>query len=110
MDLFNRFDGKRFGFASKNYYAEFLAAVDVEREYRQRVSAERQVKPLEFETVETWNYVPDDTMRRPCGDRDETLRRPNPAYRPEVIEGNSFDWKRHVKGRSGEERVYCGGE
>src|SRR3546814_4937440 len=42
MDLFNRFDGKRFGFASKNYYAEFLAAVDVEREYRQRVSAERQ--------------------------------------------------------------------
>src|SRR3546814_15561320 len=42
MDLINRFDGKRFGFASKNYYAEFLAAVDVERESRQPASAERQ--------------------------------------------------------------------
>src|SRR3546814_2741687 len=52
MDLINRFDGKRFGFASKNYYAEFLAAVDVEREYRQRVSAERQVKRSEEHTSE----------------------------------------------------------
>ncbi|HEY9546198.1 MAG TPA: LysM peptidoglycan-binding domain-containing protein, partial [Solimonas sp.] len=90
MDLINRFDGKRFGFASKNYYAEFLAAVDVEREYRQRVSAERQVKPLEFETVETRNYVPYDTLRRLCGASDETFRRLNPAYRPEVIEGKLY--------------------
>lgn len=90
MDLINRFDGKRFGFASKNYYAEFLAAVDVERDYRQRASAERQVKPLEFETVETRNYVPYDTLRRLCGASDEAFQRLNPAYRPEVIEGKLY--------------------
>src|SRR3546814_19104550 len=90
MDLINRVDGRRVGFASKNYCAECLAAVDVEREYRQRVSAERQVKPLEFETVETRNYVPYDTLRRLCGASDETFRRLNPAYRPEVIEGKLY--------------------
>src|SRR3546814_11163725 len=75
MDLINRFDGKRFGFASKNYYAEFLAAVDVEREYRQRVSAERQVKPHEFETVETRNSVPYDPLRRLRGYSAATSRK-----------------------------------
>lgn len=90
MDLINRFDGKRFGFASKNYYAEFLAAVDVEREYHQRASAQRQVKPLEFETVETKNYVPYDTLRRLCGASDDTFQRLNPAYRPEVIAGKLY--------------------
>lgn len=90
MDLINRFDGKRFGFASKNYYAEFLAAVDVEHDYRERAAATHAVKPLEFETVETRNYVPYETLRRLCGASDETFQRLNPAYRPEVIEGKLY--------------------
>jgi membrane-bound lytic murein transglycosylase D len=90
MDLINRFDGSRFGFASKNYYAEFLAAVDIERSYRERAGAARQARPLEFETVETKNYVPYDTLRRLCGASDETFQRLNPAYRPEVIEGKLY--------------------
>jgi membrane-bound lytic murein transglycosylase D len=90
IDLINRFDGKRFGFASKNYYAEFLAAVDVERDYRARAGAARAVSPLEFEVVETKNYVPYDTLRRLCGASDEAFQRLNPAYRPEVIEGKLY--------------------
>src|SRR3546814_11955362 len=91
MDLINRFDGKRFGFASKNYYAEFLAAVDVEREYRQRVSAERQVNPLAFETGETRNYVPSATPRRPRGASYEKLRRPNPAHHPHWTQDQNLE-------------------
>nr|WP_194241152.1 lytic transglycosylase domain-containing protein [Solimonas terrae] len=90
MDLIDRFDGKRFGFASKNYYAEFLAAVDVEHDYRERAGAARSAKPLEFEVVETKNYVPYDTLRRLCGASDEAFQRLNPAYRPEVIEGKLY--------------------
>lgn len=91
MDLINRFDGSRFGFASKNYYAEFLAAVDIERSYRARRGAERQAaNPLDFEVVETKNYVPYDTLRRLCGASDDVFQRLNPAYRPEVIEGKLY--------------------
>lgn len=90
IDLINRFEGSRFGFASKNYYAEFLAAVDVERAYRSRAGAARELRPFEFETVETKNYVPYDTLRRLCGASDESFRRLNPAYRPEVIEGKLY--------------------
>jgi len=90
MDLIERWDGPRFGFASRNYYAEFLAAVDVERAYRERVGAVRAHNPAEFEIVETKHYVPYDTLRRLCGASDEVFQRLNPAYRPEVIEGKLY--------------------
>lgn len=90
IDLIDRFQGERFGFASRNYYAEFLAAVDVERRYRDGLSAAQNARPLEFEVVETRHYVPYDTLRRLCGASDETFQRLNPAYRPEVIEGKLY--------------------
>ncbi|MFT4046376.1 MAG: LysM peptidoglycan-binding domain-containing protein [Solimonas sp.] len=90
MDLIERWDGPRFGFASRNYYAEFLAAVDIEKAYRERAGAARSVTPIEFETVETKNYVPYDTLRRLCGASDDVFQRLNPAYRPEVIEGKLY--------------------
>jgi membrane-bound lytic murein transglycosylase D len=96
IDLIERFDGPRFGFASRNYYAEFLAAVDVEKAYRDRVGALRGGNPLEFEIVETQNYVPYDTLRRLCGASDEVFQRLNPAYRPEVIEGKLYVPPGHV--------------
>lgn len=34
VDLIKYYDGRRFGFASRNYYAEFLAAVFIEKNYR----------------------------------------------------------------------------
>ncbi len=90
VDLIDRYEGKRFGFASKNYYAEFLAAVDIERAYRERQGAARNANPFEFEVVETKHYVPYDTLRKLCGASDEAFQRLNPAYRPEVIEGKLY--------------------
>lgn len=89
MDLIARYDNPRFGFASKNYYAEFLAAVDIERAYRERQGALRNTS-MEFEIVETKHYVPYETLRRLCGANDEVFRKLNPAYRPEVIAGKLY--------------------
>ncbi len=89
LDLIDRYDSKRFGFAGKNYYAEFLAAVDVERAARQKQN-EAALAPLQFEVVETQHYVPYETLRRLCGADDELFRRLNPAYRPEVISGKLY--------------------
>ena len=94
VDLINRYDGRRFGFASKNYYAEFLAAVDVERDYArsQDAAAKEATKKetLRFDVVETKHYVPYETLRRLCGADDELFRKLNPAYRPEVIAGKMY--------------------
>jgi membrane-bound lytic murein transglycosylase D len=89
IDLIERYDSKRFGFAGKNYYAEFLAAVDVERAARQKQTQDA-LEPLQFEVVETQHYVPYETLRRLCGADDELFRRLNPAYRPEVISGKLY--------------------
>ncbi len=90
VDLIERYDSPRFGFAGKNYYAEFLAALDVERAWRARRDATERTRAIEFEVVETKHYVPYETLRRLCGASDEEFRRLNPAYRPEVIDGKLY--------------------
>jgi membrane-bound lytic murein transglycosylase D len=90
-DLIRGYHARTFGFASKNFYAEFIAAVDVERANRARAAAAASRKaPLQFEVVETQHYVPYETLRRMCGADDALFRRLNPAYRPEVIEGKLY--------------------
>ena len=90
VDLIQNFSGSRFGFASKNYYAEFLAAVDVERNWAKSQDQSRQRDIMRFDVVETKHYVPYETLRRLCGADDDLFRRLNPAYRPEVIEGKMY--------------------
>ncbi len=89
-DLIRGYDAKSFGFASRNFYAEFLAASDVERNWRAHFGAINRNQPLRFDTVETKNYVPYETLRRLCNADDDLFRRLNPAYRPEVIEGKLY--------------------
>lgn len=90
VDLIRRYDNPRFGFAGKNYYAEFLAATDVERDWRNRTDTPAGHAPLNFEVVETKHYVPYETLRRMCGASDALFQRLNPAYRPEVINGKLY--------------------
>lgn len=89
-DLLERWDGRRFGFASRNFYAEFLAAVDVERDHRRHFGDVRRGEPLEFEVVETQHYVPYDVLRRCAGADEESFRKLNPAFHDEVVEGKLF--------------------
>lgn len=90
VDLIERGNHPRWGFAGKNYYAEFLAAVELEREWRARADRPRGLDPVEFEVVETRHYVPYDTLKRLAGGDDALFRKLNPAYRPEVIDGKLY--------------------
>lgn len=94
-ELIERYQHKNFGFASRNFYAEFLAANDVERAYRSR-KPDKSRAVLAFDTVETRHYVPYDTLRRLCGADDDMFRKLNPAYRPEVIKGQLYVPPGHV--------------
>lgn len=85
--LLANYDNKRFGFASRNFYAEFLAATDVERDWRQHFGDVQRRAPVGFETVTVERYTPWRTLVRLAGTDDETFSRLNPAYRDEVQSG-----------------------
>ncbi len=90
-DLIERYDDKRFGFASRNFYAEFLAASDVERNHAQHFGYVQRHEPLRFDQVQTTGYyIPYKTLLRLSGTDEATFRRLNPAYRPDVIEGKLY--------------------
>ena len=85
--IVERYDGRAFGFASRNFYAEFLAALDVARD------AERHFGPLsleaaaELEAVPVSDFVPADALARALGVDLGLLRAHNPALRPRVWRG-----------------------
>ncbi|WP_157572399.1 LysM peptidoglycan-binding domain-containing protein [Nevskia soli] len=89
-DLLQRYDGDSFGFASRNFYAEFLAASDVERDWRKHFGDLQRDAPTQFETVETRDYVPYGTLQRLSNTDATTFRTLNPAYNDEVIDGRLY--------------------
>lgn len=89
-DLLEGWNGKRFGFASRNFYAEFLAAVDVERNYREHFGELERHDPIEFDVVQIHHYVPYASLRQLAGISEQEFRTLNPGYRPEVLDGRLY--------------------
>ncbi|MGH7960770.1 MAG: lytic transglycosylase domain-containing protein, partial [Candidatus Binatia bacterium] len=55
--IIRHYKGKRFGFASKNFYPEFLAAVEVEKNHRTYFGPLRMEPPLRYEEVEVQDFI-----------------------------------------------------
>ena len=89
-DLIQRYDGDSFGFASRNFYAEFLAASDVEHDWRKHFGDLQRDAPTQFETVETRDYIPYGTLQRLSNADATTFRTLNPAYNDEVMDGRLY--------------------
>jgi membrane-bound lytic murein transglycosylase D len=86
-DLLERWSGRRFGFASRNFYAEFLAALDIDHEHHDHFGPIQRRELLTFETVNIDHYVPYAVLRRIAEVDEATFRQLNPGYRPEVLDG-----------------------
>lgn len=86
-DLVAGWNGRRFGFASKNFYTEFLAASDVERNHGDHFGELTRSAPLDFETFETRDYVAYEKLQHISGVDQALFRQLNPGFRPEVLDG-----------------------
>lgn len=84
LDIIEHHKSRIWGFASKNFYAEFLTALEVARNYRKYFGPLELEHPLEFETVH---------LQRPCSVRQLThtakleesiLREYNPHIRTSI--------------------------
>lgn len=77
----------RWGFASRNFYAAFLAAVDVEANADQHFGSLQTKAPLNTEAVELPFYVGIDALVDAVDVERERLRRLNPGLRGPLWQG-----------------------
>ncbi len=80
--------GRSFGFASRNFYAQFLAVLQVENDARRYFGDVRLNPAPVFREVETDAFIDAEVFARSVGISLEQLRDDNRALRPVVWEGN----------------------
>lgn len=86
-DIIAHYKGPAFGFAGRNFYPQFLAVQDVERQAQALFGVLNLDAAPEYEEFELQAYVEVDTLAAALGVTQEQLRFDNPALRPIVWEG-----------------------
>ncbi len=79
--------GANFGFASRNFYTSFLAALEVDRNASRYFGKLQPAAPLTYDTVVTSHYVPATALARAARVDIELLRRYNPSLLEPVWTG-----------------------
>jgi membrane-bound lytic murein transglycosylase D len=103
--IFNNYDGKLFGFASRNFYSEFIAAREVAKNYRKYFGNVKLAEPVSFVEVAIPGYAPIKELSRHFKVDLITLAELNPALRAPVFEGRKHvpkGYKLRLPGKNGE--------
>jgi membrane-bound lytic murein transglycosylase D len=83
--IYREYSSRTFGFASRNFYAEFLAALHVATNYENYFGDVQFHKPVEFVEIETDHYLTVNSILETYKIDREEFRRLNPALRPPVV-------------------------
>lgn len=86
--IISEYKGPRFGFASRNFYPQFIAALEVERNAERYFGKVRKDPAPRFQTVELKAYMDAAVVAQALGTDLDTLKRYNPALLPAVWSGN----------------------
>jgi membrane-bound lytic murein transglycosylase D len=88
--IVERYDGRTFGFASRNFYAAFLAALDIDSD-PSRYFDDLEIRgPAKHDVVHVPDYVAADTLAASLGISKAELQRLNPALTETVWAGDKF--------------------
>lgn len=87
MTILNNYRGRVFGFASRNFYAEFLAACKIMNEADQHFEKIEYMEPWQFDTVKLAAPLNVSTLLEKADLAREELRRFNPALSTSVVFG-----------------------
>ncbi len=88
--IFNEYDNKRFGFASRNFYSEFLAAREIAQNYRFYFKDISLDKTLQTKKILLKGYTPIDSLAAHFNVDFETIQTLNPALRKPVFSGQKY--------------------
>jgi membrane-bound lytic murein transglycosylase D len=85
--IVKRFQGKTFGFASRNFYVAFLAALEVDRNADQYFGPIARLPDTDSVVVELPDYIPVEALSKAFKVDMGALRVLNPALRPPIWNG-----------------------
>jgi membrane-bound lytic murein transglycosylase D len=89
-----KYRGRTFGFASRNFYAEFLAALEVSQNRQKYFPGIKPNAPESLVRFELDHYIPAKTLATAIGVKLDKLKRHNLALREPV-----WDGEKHVPAR-----------
>ncbi|OPZ70473.1 MAG: Membrane-bound lytic murein transglycosylase D precursor [bacterium ADurb.Bin478] len=84
-EIIKRYDGRAFGFASKNFYAEFIAAVQVAKNYQRYFGDIAFDKPDSFKIFQTPSQMTLDALASLLQIDKTAIAQLNPALRPPIL-------------------------
>jgi len=88
--IIDRYQSRSFGFASKNFYASFVAAMEIDREPEKYFGAVRRDPPEDPERVILDHYYRASTIAAAFGASSDALRSLNPAVSDSVWAGKQL--------------------
>ena len=88
--IVKRYQGASFGFASRNFYVAFLAALEVDRNAEKFFGPITRLPNTESTPVELPDYVPIDSLAKAFKVDMGALRVLNPALRPPIWSGSRW--------------------
>jgi len=84
------YKGPAFGFASRNFYASFLAALHVDRNAEKYFGKITLASPIEYDVVHAPDYIPVAALAESSGVSIDVLKVYNPALRERVWNGEKY--------------------
>ncbi len=88
--IVRRYQGSTFGFASRNFYVAFLAALEVDRNAEKYFGPMTHLPDTQSTVVEVPDYVPIDALAKAFKVDMGALQVLNPALRPPIWSGSRF--------------------
>ena len=85
--IVEKYDGPEFGFASRNFYAEFLAAKRIDAHPEKYFGEQNPDPPIELESVRLEGWVPARALVGHLGVDEDIVRRSNPSLLETVWSG-----------------------
>jgi membrane-bound lytic murein transglycosylase D len=95
-DIFRNYKGRTFGFASRNFYVAFLAAMEVDQNPQRYFPGMVPESPVDYETVALPAYVPADKLAATLNVRQRDLAQHNPAIQATVWQGSKLFPKNYM--------------
>ncbi len=90
VDILRKYNGRTFGFASRNFYVAFLAAKEVDQNAEQYFPGLVYEQPTDYSTAKLPAYVPAPDLTRALGVSQEQLARHNPGLQPTIWQGSKY--------------------
>lgn len=85
--IINEYKGKRFGFASRNFYAEFLAARNIAKNYQKYYGVLEKEKPVAIQEIPLTGHVAATDVANYFQIDLDTIKKLNPALRNPIFTG-----------------------